>query len=227
MRQLCVAFDLDDTLYNEQDFVMSGRAAVAREISAKVGKTSEHLISIMNNAENAFDALLALPEVRESNIGLSEILHIYRTHEPDLTLSEESRAIISWLINQGVGVALITDGRSLTQRNKIRALGLDKLVDEKDIIVSEEIGADKKTARPFELLMEHHGSKNYVYVGDNPAKDFFQARKLGWKTVMLRDAEGINVHSQDSNGLEYEYQPDYIIDNIKDLKNIIMPCLQH
>lgn len=225
--RLCVAFDLDDTLYKERDFVMSGRSAVAEAFSSKAGKSSEKLNMLMNAADNAFDSLLALPGIKTNNIGIQEILQVYRCHEPELTLPEESRDVLHRLCKDNVYIGIITDGRRLTQWNKIKALGLDKIVAQQNIVVSEEFGADKKSPKPFEYMMEHCPAEKYVYVGDNPAKDFFQARKLGWTTVMLRDNDGVNVHSQNLNDISVEFQPDYIIDNISDLTNKIIPCLQH
>ena len=226
-RRLCVAFDLDDTLYKERYFVMSGRLAVAEAYSSIAGKSSEELIMIMNSADNAFDSLLAIPGIENDNIGIQEILQVYRNHEPELTLPEESRDVLYRLCKDNVSIGIITDGRRTTQWNKMKSLGLDKIVAQQNIIVSEEFGADKKCPKPFEYMMERCPADKYVYVGDNPTKDFFQARKLGWTTVMLRDVDGVNVHPQNLYEISVEFQPDYIIDNIKDLTNKIIPCLQH
>jgi putative hydrolase of the HAD superfamily len=40
--------------------------------------------------------------------------------------------------------------------------------------------------------MNHFGGPayTYVYVGDNPAKDFVGARALGWRTIRIRRAAG-------------------------------------
>lgn len=226
-RRLCVAFDLDDTLYKERDFVMAGRSAVADVFSSIAGKSSEELIMMMNFADNAFDSLLAIPEIENSNIVIQDILQVYRNHEPELTLPEESRDVLYRLCKDNVYIGIITDGRIVTQWNKIKALGLDKIVEQQNIIVSEEFGADKKSPKSFEYMMERCPADKYIYVGDNPAKDFFQARKLGWNTVMLRDVDGINIHPQNLCEISVEFQPDYTIDNIRDLTNKIIPCLQH
>jgi putative hydrolase of the HAD superfamily len=41
-----------------------------------------------------------------------------------------------------------------------------------------------------------------VYVGDNPAKDFFPALQLGWKTVRYRAPDGIYSSHQARPGCE-------------------------
>lgn len=222
---LCIVFDLDDTLYKERDFVRSGRHAVANAFAPVVGLDIDFLINVMDGAEDAFDALLNLPAFKSHGITITDLLNVYRLHKPDLVLPDESREVIEALISAGCQVALITDGRQTTQRNKIAALGLDRIIDPSLIVVSEEIGADKTTAIPFETIMNRTIASKYFYVGDNPAKDFRQARKLGWTTIMPRDVDNVNVHSQDLNKYDEEFRPDIIIDNIKQIITIV-PCQQ-
>ena len=224
-QKLCVAFDLDDTLYKERDFVKSGYAAVVKTVAVELGCEVKSLNDIVSSAENVFDALLYIQEVKDRGITITDILSIYRAHCPELTLPKESREVIDFLRDIGVEIAIITDGRNFTQWNKIKALGLDRMVDPRLIVVSADIGADKTTAKPFETVMERYPAHKYIYVGDNPAKDFHFAKELGWLTIMLKDTEGINVHSQRLDDIDEVYRPEIIIDNIKNLKDIILPCL--
>ena len=36
----------------------------------------------------------------------------------------------------------------------------------------------------------------YIYIGDNPKKDFITPNRLGWTTIGILDS-GQNIHSQD------------------------------
>lgn len=225
IRQICVAFDLDDTLYKERDFVESGLNAVANAYLGVTGMSVEQLMSLMNRSDDAFDALLALPAME--SVTIDELLSIYRYHKPSLTLSYDSRSIIDCLRNSGAHVGIITDGRSVTQWNKIESLGLDRLLERDNIIVSGDIGADKTTALPFETMMQRCPAQSYFYLGDNPSKDFYYPRRLGWTAVMLRDINDENIHTQDLNRYDSDHAPDLIIDNIEELKNIVLPCQQH
>lgn len=225
-QQLCVVFDLDDTLYKERDFVRSGYTAVAEYIAGRFGVEADGLIQLMNESDNAFDALLSHNELK-NDITISDILTIYRSHIPDLTLPKESREVLDSLIKMNIGIAIITDGHHLTQWNKIKSLGLDRIVDPGLIIVSEDIGADKTTVVPFKTVMDLYPVSQYIYIGDNPTKDFRFAKELGWMTVMLKDKEGVNVHPQNLDNIADIYKPDLIIDSISQLTDIILPCLQH
>lgn len=205
-----VLFDLDDTLFSERDFLHSGWHAVAHEAEKRglmdIGKAYE----LMTKAPDAFDSLHeAYPE-----FSIADMLEVYRNHMPDIHLKPGVRQTVMQLRDAGAPVGIITDGRSISQRNKIQALGLDTIVDY--IGISAETGADKHQAQPFLHAEEHFGKhRPYIYVGDNPAKDFAQANKLGWHTVMLRESSpGINIHPQTFAGLDTDCRPDFIINDL-------------
>ena len=101
---------------------------------------------------------------------------------------------------RGETLGLITDGRSNTQRAKIKALGLERFIEPRNILVSGETGFDKTHREPFDMIMMRNpAERRYVYVGDNSAKDFIWPNKLGWLTVQLDDADGVNIHPQSSD----------------------------
>lgn len=220
---LCIAFDLDDTLYKERAFVVSGRRTVAREASVRSGVDADELFSLMERSVNAFSSLLErLSSTPASDMTIDRVLEIYRYHKPQLTLPAESVMLLDTLRDKGIATAIITDGRSETQWNKIHALGLDTYVSDDRIIVSEDIGADKHTPVPFELLTARVGAARYMYVGDNPVKDFHYPNLMGWQTVMLRDTDGVNIHNQDLEAVGPDFRPKIEINNLKDIV-----CLLH
>lgn len=208
-----VLFDLDDTLFSERDFLHSGWHAVAHEAEKRGLLESAKAYELMTNAPDAFDCLHeAYPE-----FSIADMLEIYRNHMPDIHLKPRARQTVMQLRDAGASVGIITDGRSISQRNKIKALGLDTIVDY--IGISAETGADKHQAQPFLHAEEHFGKhRPYIYVGDNPAKDFAQANKLGWHTVMLRESSpGINIHPQTFADLDTGCRPDFIINDLQEV----------
>lgn len=222
MTRICVAFDLDDTLYKERDFVRSGRRAVAARMSAQSGIDADELYGVMCGSEDAFGALLdRLSATSVPLPDMEELLDIYRFHMPSITLSDETMDVLAGLVGAGVTLGLVTDGRSRTQWNKIEALGLCRFIDRGLMIVSGDIGADKTTPKPFEELAGRVRADKYVYVGDNPAKDFHYSGLMGWTTVMLRDVDGVNVHKQALENLPDEYYPAHVIDNLSEITKYI------
>lgn len=221
-RFLCVAFDLDDTLYKERQYVVSGRKAVADAMSKLSGIGSAELFELMQSSDDAFDALLdRLSTTSAKDVTIDLILDIYRSHKPELTLSAETETLLSDLKSAGIALGVITDGRHDTQWNKIMALGLDRYIEKNNIIVSGDVGADKRTSVPFEILQSSVGASHYIYIGDNPSKDFHYPNLMGWMTVMLKDTEGVNVHKLRPEDFGTEYRARIEIENINDIKKYI------
>lgn len=219
--KICVAFDLDDTLYKERHYVSTGRQAVAREMEMLSGVPRRELMHVMEDASDAFDALHErLSSTLASGVGVDTYVDIYRAHMPELIMPEETRASLLALASAGVTVGIITDGRHVTQWNKIRALGLDRLVDPRHILVSGDLGYDKHTPVPFEEFVRRTQADRYIYVGDNLTKDFHYPRMMGWTAVMLRD-NGENIHRQDINAVDKTYRPDVIIESLTELTKLI------
>ena len=76
---MTIAFDLDDTLYKEKNFVESGRNAVAEAIAKATCTDAATLRRVMDEGADAFDALLDfLASKRISDYTIAEVLDIYR-----------------------------------------------------------------------------------------------------------------------------------------------------
>ncbi len=211
---ISVAFDLDDTLYKEEDFVKSGYMAVAKLIGNV--KAYSIMLDAYTKGENPFNSVL-------DNIATSmsdkDMLTVYRQHIPDITLDETTKNTLQALKDSCFHLSLITDGRSLTQRNKIKALGLTDYFDE-NIYISEEQGCDKLSPNSFAAVQNKFSSdKEYWYIGDNIAIDFFHPNKMGWKTICIKDS-GNNIHSQNVT-VDKEYRPQIYINSIDELKGLI------
>lgn len=220
---MTIAFDLDDTLYKEKDFVESGRNAVAEAIAAAKGLDASTLRRVMAEGPDAFDALLGFLATNGiSDYTIAGVLDIYRSHRPDIRLEAEAEVTLTELHRRGTDIALITDGRSVTQRNKIEALGLYRFFAPDRIHISGETGADKHTPLAYmNVANSAVAPRRLVYVGDNPAKDFVNANLAGWTTVMLRDSRRINIHQQNLRNVPSIYRPRIVIDRLTEILKLI------
>lgn len=191
-------FDLDDTLFDEIDFLHSSYHVIANELATLYPDLilSGDALSVMLTARgNAFDALRNwLPDaVAEDQLWMRDI---YRTHRPAISLRPGASRLLRSLSHRHAPLGIITDGRLNTQTNKIKALGLDHIIPSSRIIISEDIGYDKLSQIPFaEMERRIPEADRYIYFGDNPAKDILSARSLGWTTVQVVD-RGRNIHPQ-------------------------------
>lgn len=198
-------FDLDDTLFKERDFVTSSFRVIAREADRRGIISYEKALAILcagRDGGMAFSSLAEEVAARAPGCGLTEewMVNTYRTHTPDIKLDDATESVLAALRELGETLGLITDGRSNTQRAKIKALGLERFIEPRNILVSGETGFDKTHREPFDMIMMRNpAERRYVYVGDNSAKDFIWPNKLGWLTVQLDDADGVNIHPQSSD----------------------------
>ena len=210
-----VVFDLDDTLYSEEDFLLSAYRLICERIAERTGE--DHygaLVGYRDAGLVALDELLARHEVPYT---IAELLELYRYHAPSIELRPGVAELLERIRAWGLGLALITDGRSRTQRAKLEALGVAEAFDY--VSVSEEIGATKPSPLAFERTMAALPAARYAYVGDNYGKDFVAPNTLGWLTIGLRD-DGRNIHERPRR-LPPGATPAHDVDAIADIRAVL------
>ncbi len=179
LKEYVFVFDLDDTLISETEYLISGINYVEKYLSKTYNLNFENKIIEARNA--GIDDLwgwccktLELPiETKES------LIWLYRLHKPQISMPLKVQTLINYLMNKNIKIAIITDGRSITQRLKIMEIGLDNI----PIFISQEYQSPKPELKRFRLLQDLLPNMNYIYIGDNPSKDFIGPNKLGWLTI--------------------------------------------
>lgn len=188
-----LVLDLDDTLYQEADYVLSGIRYVADLLQRLTGKEIEKQLLSFHRVNPTGDFLdIALGELCLPISAKESLLWSYRLHQPDIELAPQVRQWLEKCVREYHAVAILTDGRSITQRLKLEALGLIDI----PVYISEEWGSVKPDPERFLAIQERWTAEHFVYVGDNPAKDFITPNQLGWKSVGLKD-KGRNIYPQD------------------------------
>lgn len=197
-----VAFDLDDTLFSEREWAVGAYRLVASQPQFEGhAEAMEQLMSrALARRENPFDSLEVYIEANGLNYpgGIPALVSLYRSWQPEkLTLWPDAIEILGELERRGVPRVLITDGRSLTQRAKILALGIADFFLPEDIFISEETGACKTEPGNFAAVENRYPPPaRYIYIGDNPVRDFTVPRSRGWECLCLRARKG-NIHPQE------------------------------
>ena len=191
-----VAFDLDDTLVQEVLFIKSGIRDIATFLHKmypqlpymRIVGCMDTALMTRRNHYAALESLLKEFEIFDPS-DMMEIVDHFRNHFPDPSIYHPAPSILDVLMElkqKGIKTALITDGRSKTQRNKIMAAGLYSYFDDSDILISEETGHDKYEPDNFlSIMKKYEGADEFHYVGDNPKKDFLHPSKLGWHIHLM------------------------------------------
>lgn len=210
-----VVLDLDDTLYSEIDYQTSGYLEVCRWIEEIVGVSFVREIETLR-VNNELDVLGALCELAGLPLSTKEsLLWIYRLHRPAIRLSPAVSQFMQ-ILRRKHKVAILTDGRAVTQRQKLKALGLTDI----PVYISEEYSSVKPSPYRFELITKEMPAARYVYIGDNPKKDFIAPNALGWMTIGLRD-RGTNIHRQHIGELDKSQLPAFWVHSLDETLQII------
>jgi putative hydrolase of the HAD superfamily len=188
------AFDLDDTLFPERMYVVSGFAAVASQIANVCAIKPDDILRELLAVEAAgsqgrvFNTWLHRRDQLSRHLTAGRLVDIYRSHRPNISLFPGILHMLESLRKAAYRLAIVSDGPVQSQRAKVEALGLEHLVDR--IVLTDEWGSDfwKPHHRAFELLETDWSSSasELVYIGDNPRKDFAGPKARGWLTIRLR-----------------------------------------
>ncbi len=205
-----VVFDLDDTLYNEIDYLRSAYKEVAKELEPNAWQQLfVRLFSLYRNKLDVFEYISST-----YSISKPDLISKYRSHIPNIQPFEGVQATFRKIKDKKGIIAIVTDGRKVTQMSKIKALGLNNFIDH--IVISEEIGTEKPDEANFKSVEEKFNLDSYFYIADNIKKDFITPKKLGWHTIALMD-RGLNIHANAHLHVQTEYLPHNYISSFSEL----------
>jgi putative hydrolase of the HAD superfamily len=124
-------------------------------------------------------------------------------------LFDDARELLAAATRLGVQLALITNGASDTQRDKLRALGIEGSFDA--IIISGEVGVAKPDIYPFELALSRLAlsPERVWHIGDNLVTDVGGAKAASLRSIWINRNGRLRLAS--------EPQPDLEIGSLCDL----------
>lgn len=215
-----VIFDLDDTLYMENEFVEYGlkNAANVAETVYGIVNANEKIRSLYQESKvNVFDRLVNAETIKDKEIAVAGLVKAYRNCEPkNLHCNPGVLDLLKTLKKKGVRTGIITDGFADVQKSKIKALGIQEYIDE--IVITDELGGvqcRKPNPIGFEKMLKMLDVKpqEMVYIGDNPNKDFAIKKYLPIITARVDVPNGIYRNSEYLYGIK----PDIIVKQIGDI----------
>ncbi len=226
MSKLHVIFDLDDTLYPERQYAIAGFRSAGRWAEQRFGVTglAEEMTTMLDNGMlgKIFATVLGRHVPDHTAEDVKSFHEAYRrADDPELELFADAAAALERYEKLGP-IGLITDGTHYVQARKVKALQLEPRFAR--IVFTDALGEDrayfKPHRKPFEVMAEALGQAGdrYVYIGDNPAKDFVAPNAMGWTSVLVhRDHPRIH----DVNKVAPGGEPQHTIETLDALPDIL------
>jgi putative hydrolase of the HAD superfamily len=185
-RPLRFVFDLDDTLYPERDYALGGFRAAADHATAAWGlpDLAPEMTRLLDTGVlgQLFTDVLTAAKPDTTPTDIAAFVRAYGAHTPRLTLFPDAADALTHY-HTASPLGLITDGHAKTQMAKVAALEIEHRFH--SIIYTGALGPDRAFHKPhpraFELTEHAIGQPGdqFVYVGDNPAKDFAAPNAAG------------------------------------------------
>ena len=144
-----------------------------------------------------------------------EFQHVYRRHQQHMDISETMRQILDLIQSRGISMAILTNGDTDHQMEKIHGMHLERWFSDNRIFVSDAVGYFKPDVRTFQAVEEalHLNPAETWYIGDSIENDVEGAGAAGWHMILL------NRHHNDISVIRH--QPDYIVENEDELLEIL------
>lgn len=224
MSKVHVIFDLDDTLYPERQHAHSGFRAAGQHARQAWGieGLADEMIRRLDEGHlgQVFPMSIAALMPEHDDHHIAEIREAYRDHAPEIELFDDGRWALEHFGARGT-LGLITDGNAAVQARKIEALAIAHHFDE--IVLTGGLGAPREFHKPhprsYEIIEQRigHPGDHYVYIGDNPAKDFITPNARGWTSVQVMRERTIH----DQHAVAEGGAPHHRIDTLRQLPAIL------
>ena len=135
-------------------------------------------------------------------------------HKEDEFLYPDAEKVLQYLWGKGYKIGVIAN-QSLGTAERLEKWGLSRYIDV--VAASAELGVAKPDERIFRHALEQAecAAENAVMVGDRLDNDIYPAKKLGMKTVWVK--QGFAVYQTPDSE---EYEADWIVDSLGELLEI-------
>jgi putative hydrolase of the HAD superfamily len=214
-------FDLDDTLYEERDYVLSGFDAATRHLADLLPTVSSKALrdamaeELERNARGRiFDRVMDRFGLTPEADTVAAVVECYRTHFPKIELYPGVANLLSRLTTR-YELAIVTDGLSVMQRNKVAALRLEKWV--KFVVYCSDIHAPKPHPAGYHAALQLCNAKveQAIVIGNNPNLDMAAAKAIGARSIRVRTGRFANEPSN------FSFKPTREIANLSKLEDAL------
>lgn len=195
-----VAFDLDDTLYPEYAYAEGALRTGGEFLERRLGlpgiaSLAQELLRGAPAPEPPLQRAAHLVAGSAADEWIPAAIQVLTTCLPPLEPFPDVLPVLQSLAPRCL-LALVSDGRSDTQRGKLRALGLTSFFSH--VIVSEDFPGKqgKLTGAPYRaLLAATDDARPRFMIGDQLAKDVTASERFGFVGFLVRRHSVRYVHA--------------------------------
>lgn len=182
---MLLLIDLDDTIYLERDYVLSIYRSIAGLLTPKHAAEAYRYLEYEFFKYGRRELLDRWREIYQLPLELNELIEIYRSTSPALTLNSATKAILKKLKAAHTTI-LVTDGNPVVQRKKIDALGLSSLFD--SFFICQEHGFRKPDKQLLLKLLNQYSAMRdeCLVIGDDPYADINPAFEADIRSIRIR-----------------------------------------
>ena len=215
-----VVFDLDNTLYDVEQYFSGAFQDIATYMNREYGKRPNDVYKLLMDIwkdktsmyPHLFNDMLECFGLNDEK-DVRNIVHIFNDYKCKIEPYTDAIPTIMSLRDYDIMTGIITDGTAYRQKRKIQELGLCGFFDM--IIYTAEMGCSKPSELPFNFALEKLGTMpcQTIYVGDNPYLDFKGAKATGMETMRLLKGEFSRIDKNE--------WVDYKINNLSDILDFL------
>ena len=181
-----IIFDLDNTIYNEKNFIYPSLKNVSKFLKTKINldenEIQKKLLILKNRNKKIFDKFLSKFSAKKINLKLlvKRTINEYQSYNCNNLKKVSSLKNILKFFYKKKTLFLVTNGNRLRQKNKIKNIGINKFFKKIYILDNnyDYIKPSTKSVNSLKKFIREFGFKNAVYVGDNKITDKAFAKNL-------------------------------------------------
>lgn len=198
-----VLFDLDETLYDHRHACQSGISVLQHQYPVLLQKSTEELETLFWRMLDVMYHEVLQGKVTQEESRRLRIIALFEACGAELPEDELERAIeaynnayrdgrraipgavevLTWLREQGYILAVVTNGLTHVQQDKMEVCGITHLIDH--LITAQDVGTVKPERAMFDVALERCGveAQDALMIGDSWGSDIIGAQAAGLPAI--------------------------------------------
>jgi putative hydrolase of the HAD superfamily len=189
-----VLLDLDDTCFDQREFLAGAFGAVARragELGADEVRLRDALATIAAAGSDRGHIIDQALENAGARVPVGPLVDVFRSYRPARLSPYPGVPESLGQMRRLAPLGLVTNGDPAGQRAKLAALGLEDAFDV--MVFSDELGRGFRKPHPVPFcqalrLLDADPGRSF-FIGDHPERDIAGAQRAGMRAIRVRTGE--------------------------------------